>query len=181
MIIVAAMAFAALVPVPCTAGPESLGRLPSFRKPSEFQKVSPSVRAWLEAHGALIPQSVCSPEPNNVVRGHFEDARRWDLAVAATFPDSSGGLWVFFSEDTSRVERVCDGWRIGSEPLSDAGSVEGLAVASAKTIRSYWKFFGKPGGEPWPTHDGIEVITPETASTIHYRSHRAWVQYDGMD
>lgn len=156
----------------------SIQRLP----PSAFKSLPTEIRTELEKRGCRVPQLYGDRPPHNAVQGHFIGTVRLDWAVLCSRKGTSAIL-VFQSEPPAKV------WRIAPKPDFDflqtigqrkIGFSRQLQVASPARIRTYFVYTAEKAPPPL-SHDGIDDVFEDKASTVHYFARGTWHHWLGSD
>jgi len=153
--------------------------------PSSLETLPSAVRTELERRGCTIPQASSAGRlsgPQNVISGHFHSTEQTDFAVLCS-RNGLSSILVFAAGDTDPVAELAPAPDRNYLQVVLPGQVKfsrELRVASAETIERSQQNYGGEAAFTL-THDGIEDIFEEKASTHWYWHESEWHQLRGAD
>lgn len=152
--------------------------------PTEFPKLPARVVAELVRQGCTIPQASNGGEFSfdNVISGSFARRGQKDFAVLCSRDGRTHihVVWGGAARCESELESHPDALAGGIVEPRGFDYPRAITSASQTRIASYRAGFGGPK-PPDRSHAGIEDMTLEKASTIHYCARGKWFALQGMD
>lgn len=152
--------------------------------PKMFPELPASIADELVKQGCTIPQPSAYLKKNTgVISGSFAKHDQKDYAVLCSRNGVSHIqiIWGGTSQCASELRPSPDRSYLQGGP-GPGGIAYSRAIANApqKTIAAYKSEYGGPN-PPDTSHDGIESIFIEKASTIFYCANGKWVKLPGAD
>lgn len=146
-------------------------------QPSAVPQLPPAIRADLEKSGCRIPQSYGERKPHNAVRGHFIGTAQRDWAVLCS-RNGTSAIFVYQTESPSERFEIAaqPDIKFVQEPM---GFSRRLLVASPHQIRRYFQYVGDKA--PTLSHDGVEDLFEDKASSVYYFARDRWYTWPGSD
>ena len=158
---------------------QKIKRLP----PSAFKEMPPEFQKMLQRRGCLVPQSIASEEPHNVIRGEFARPGQMDWAALCSRKGSSA-IVVFWGEASPCPSELAD----GDDTLSLQDGNDGapvfsrqLSAVDEKFIRRHFEAYGGPEPPTTIDHHGINDAFVGKASVVHYCHQVKWLRLTGTD
>ncbi len=149
--------------------------------PSAFTSLPHAITGELERRGCTIPQTWDDQRPHNVERGHFLSSKATDWIVLCSTKGKSSIL-VFRSgaqKPIARIQECGDAVYLQGTLPGRAGFSRRIRAIYPEDIRGYCKLWQHDC--PAITHDGIEDIFEDKASSILYFSGTKWLTLPGAD
>ena len=150
--------------------------------PRSFPGLAASVRRTLGAHDCTIPQEFEAERRMNIIRGHFVDRRRRDVAALCSHGGKSSILVIH--SKTGQVLAVLAEWPDEHflQTVDNAGTYgfsRRLGLMSPRMLRQDIRAAKMPLPAPW--REGIDDYFVDKASQVHYRHRASWHVVLGAD
>jgi len=171
------IAFAQESPIDWKSAERQITRL----SPSSFTALPAGIRKELEHRGCTIPQVWDDAHPHNVEQGYFTSSKTKDWIVLCSVKGISSIL-VFHggvSKPFAQLDTCSDATYLQGTLPGKAGFSHKIRAISAEDIRGYCKLWEHQC--PPITHDGIEDIFVDKASSIYYLTNGKWLTLEGAD
>ncbi|MCI0487731.1 MAG: hypothetical protein L0229_14155 [Blastocatellia bacterium] len=156
-----------------------VSRLP----PKSFPQLPETIIRYLDRRGCSIPQPWNSSVSINVIKGEFTRKGQTDWAVLCS-KNRVSSILVFRGGSTrsvSEIAKLQD--QMYLQTIDEKGTIgfsRAIGVVGRDYIIEHHERYG--GSKPPPiTHQGINDIFIEKASTVHYYHRGEWLKLKGAD
>lgn len=150
--------------------------------PSSFSELPKHLVEKLSARNCKIPQTYLNAKPQNVIRGSFAEKGQTDWAVLCS-RNGVSSIQIFWggpAKCLSKIEEREDRVEIQSIGETEIGYSRLIEPISRQAILESHKAHGVPP-PPHISHQGIEEMFLEKASTIHYCKKGKWIELTGSE
>ncbi len=177
LLLITGIASAQESPIDWKSAERQINRL----SPSSFAALPAGIRKELIRRGCTIPQVWDDTHPHNVEQGYFTSSKTKDWIVLCSVKGISSIL-VFHggvSKPFAQLDTCSDATYLQGTLPGKAGFSHKIRAISAEDIRGYCKLWEHQC--PPITHDGIEDIFVDKASSIYYLTNGKWLTLEGAD